>query len=332
MGDINKQTLLDRGAPKRLSQSDVMTKKSDQQTSQSSDQSLGVWSHLPRSFHPYIFIARLDRPIGWWLLILPGWWIAAALSETLISALWLMGLFTLGGITMRGAGCVVNDLWDRRIDAQVARTSSRPLASGAITPFKAMIFLGFLSAIGLLVLVSLPQRSWLVAIASLPLIICYPLAKRVTGWPQLVLGLTFSWAVPVAASVISAAWLTMPLVAVYLGTVMWITGYDTIYAVQDQEDDKRAGIKSSALSLGRYLREGVFCFYTAALLFWSYGFFMMLGPGLWLAGLGGAAAHLYWQISQLEGMSAITARRLFVSNRTAGLILTAGLMLSFLPQ
>ena len=110
-----------------------------------------------------------------------------------------MGLFTLGGITMRGAGCIVNDLWDIRIDAQVARTASRPLASGAITPFKALIFLGFLLVIGLLVLLSLPQGSWLVAIASFPLIICYPLAKRVMGWPQLVLGLTFSWAVPVAA-------------------------------------------------------------------------------------------------------------------------------------
>ena len=243
-----------------------------------------------------------------------------------------MGLFTLGGITMRGAGCIVNDLWDRRIDAQVARTASRPLASGAITPFKALIFLVFLSVIGLLVLLSLPQRSWLVAIASFPLIICYPLAKRVIGWPQLVLGLTFSWAVPVAASVLSAAWLTLPLFAVYVGTVMWITGYDTIYAVQDQEDDKIAGIKSSALSLGRYLRAGVFCFYTSALLFWSYGFFMMLGPGLWLVGLGGAAAHLYWQISQLTEMSPQTARRLFVSNRTAGLILTAGLLLSHLPS
>jgi 4-hydroxybenzoate polyprenyltransferase len=309
-----------------------MSKTPEQQKSNSSDQSLGVWSHLPQSFHPYIFIARLDRSIGWWLLILPGWWIAAVLSDTLISAFWLMGLFTLGGITMRGAGCIVNDLWDRRIDAQVARTASRPLASGAITPFKALIFLIFLSVIGLLVLLSLPQRSWLVAIASFPLIICYPLAKRVMGWPQLVLGITFSWAVPVAASVLSAAWLTLPLFAVYVGTVMWITGYDTIYAVQDQEDDKIAGIKSSALSLGRYLRAGVFCFYTSALLFWSYGFFMMLGPGLWLVGLGGAAAHLYWQISQLTEMSPQTALRLFVSNRTAGLILTAGLLLSHLPS
>jgi 4-hydroxybenzoate polyprenyltransferase len=309
-----------------------MSKTPEQQKSNSSDQSLGVWSHLPQSFHPYIFIARLDRPIGWWLLILPGWWIAAALSDTLISAFWLMGLFTLGGITMRGAGCIVNDLWDIRIDAQVARTASRPLASGAITPFKALIFFVFLLVIGLLVLLSLPQRSWLVAIASFPLIICYPLAKRVMGWPQLVLGLTFSWAVPVAASVLSAAWLTLPLFAVYVGTVMWITGYDTIYAVQDQEDDKIAGIKSSALSLGRYLRAGVFCFYTSALLFWSYGFFMMLGPGLWLVGLGGAAAHLYWQITQLTEMSPQTARRLFVSNRTAGLILTAGLLLSHLPS
>ena len=308
-----------------------MSKTPEQQKSNSSDQSPGVWSHLPQSFHPYIFIARLDRPIGWWLLILPGWWIAAALSDTLISAFWLMGLFTLGGITMRGAGCIVNDLWDIRIDAQVARTASRPLASGAITPPRALIFLVFLSVTGLLVLLSLPQRSWLVAIASFPLIICYPLAKRVMGWPQLVLGLTFSWAVPVAASVLSAAWLTLPLFAVYVGTIMWIAGYDTIYAVQDQEDDKIAGIKSSALSLGRYLRAGVFCFYTSALLFWSYGFFMMLGPGLWLVGLGGAAAHLYWQISQLTEMSPQTARRLFVSNRTAGLILTAGLLLSHLP-
>ncbi len=307
-----------------------MSEQLEQQKSLSSDQALGVWCYLPRSFHPFIFLARLDRPIGWWLLVLPGWWIAAAQSPTFDYALRLMGLFTIGAIAMRGAGCIINDLWDRGIDAQVARTASRPLASGEISPRRALIFLACLSTIGLIILLQLPQRSWSVALGSFPLIICYPLAKRVTGWPQLVLGLTFSWAVPVAASVISQDWLTIPLISVYLGTVMWVTGYDTIYAIQDRDDDTQAGVKSSALSLGRHIRKGVWIFYIAAILFWFYGFFSMLGMGLWLIGLIGASAHLVWQISQMNVLSAKIARRLFVSNRSTGLILTAGLLISHL--
>ena len=298
--------------------------------SSSSDQVLGIWCYLPRNLHPFIFLARLDRPIGWWLLVLPSWWIVAAQSPTFDYAFRLMGLFTIGAIAMRGAGCIINDLWDRRIDAQVARTASRPLASGEISPRQALIFLACLSIIGLIILLQLPQRSWFVALGSFPLIICYPLAKRITGWPQLVLGLTFSWAVLVAASVISQDWLNIPLISVYLGTVMWVTGYDTIYAIQDRDDDRQAGIKSSALSLGRHIRTGVWIFYIAAVLFWFYGFFTMLGNGLWLIGLVGASAHLVWQISQMNVLSATIARRLFVSNRSTGLILTAGLLISHL--
>ena len=307
-----------------------MSEHLEPQKSSSSDQVLGVWCYLPRNLHPFIFLARLDRPIGWWLLVLPGWWITAAQSPTFDYALHLMGLFTIGAIAMRGAGCIINDLWDRRIDAQVARTASRPLASGEISPRQALIFLSFLLTIGLIVLLQLPQRSWFVAFGSFPLIICYPLAKRITGWPQLVLGLTFSWAVLVAASVISQDWLNIPLISVYLGTVMWVTGYDTIYAIQDRDDDRQAGIKSSALSLGRHIRTGVLIFYIAAVLFWFYGFFTMLGIGLWLIGLVGASAHLVWQISQMNVLSATIARRLFVSNRSTGLILTAGLLISHL--
>ena len=238
-----------------------------------------------------------------------------------------MALFTIGAVTMRGAGCIINDLWDRDIDAQVERTQSRPLASGQISVTAAVLFLGCLSGGGLLVLVQLPLFSWAVGISAMPFMILYPLAKRFMDWPQIVLGLTFSWAIPVAGSVLWQGWPPASLWLLYAGTVFWVIGYDTIYAVQDVKDDRLIGVRSSALALGRHLRFGVGVCYLSASLLWAAGFFSLLGQGTWMVGLSLVCCHFLWQLRQLVPDNPTIAIRIFKSNRDAGLILTAGLFL-----
>ena len=198
---------------------------------------------------PHITLARLDRPIGWWLLVLPGWWIFAAFSPGWQTAIWYMALFTVGAVAMRAVGCVINDLWDRDIDAQIERTRARPLASGQLSVAAAFIFLMCLSGLGLLVLLQLPVICWGVGVAALPLVILYPLAKRFTDWPQIVLGFTFSWAIPVAVAVLWQSWPPAGLWLIYAGCVCWVVGYDTIYAVQDMPDDRLTGADPQPLRL-----------------------------------------------------------------------------------
>lgn len=282
--------------------------------------------YLPRAMHPYISLARLDRPIGWWLLLLPGWWIIAGYSPNLETAFFLMAIFMIGAIIMRAAGCVINDLWDRNIDKQVARTKDRPLASGEITPFRAVAFLVFLTVLGLGLLVQLPLRTWIVGASAAPLIILYPLAKRVFGFPQLVLGLTFSWGIPVAASILWAGMPPFGLFLVYAGTVFWVIGYDTIYAIQDMPDDRATGVKSSALTLGARLKAGVALFYGAATACWVLGFYSLSGPDIWLFGVLAAGVHLGRQALQIDIAAPDTALRLFISNRDTGLLVTAALL------
>ncbi len=301
--------------------------RKDARTKSADDINLsGIWQLFPTQFHPFITIARLDRPIGWWLLILPGWWVAAALASSLAHALSLMALFLIGGVSTRAAGCVINDMWDRDIDRRVARTAQRPLAAGTISLFQASLFLALLGMVSLAVLFQLPPIAWLVGVASAPLVILYPLAKRVTYFPQLVLGLTFSWAAPTAYA---ATTLMMPdsaLLIVYIGTICWVFGYDTIYAIQDIEDDTRSGVKSSAIGLGAKLTSGVATAYLLALIFWGIGFYLMVGAGFWMAGLAGVAIHFLWQIRQIRRDDAQMAKRLFISNRNCGLMLTAGFL------
>ena len=287
----------------------------------------GWWRHLPPALHPYVLLARFDRPIGWWLLLLPGWWVIPPASADTGSMLWLMGLFLVGAVSMRAAGCVVNDLWDRRLDRKIARTATRPLAAGTISVLQAFAFLAILCALGLAVLLQLPLAAILAGIAALPLVILYPLAKRVTWWPQAVLGLTFSWGVPLGWTAASAAMPPVELVFVYAGSVAWVFGYDTIYAVQDMADDRTVGVKSSALGLGRHLRHGVLVAYLLAVILLGTGFLLILGPGIWLAGLAAMACHLIWQAGKINRRNPALALRLFKSNRDAGLALTAGVLL-----
>jgi 4-hydroxybenzoate polyprenyltransferase len=257
---------------------------------------------------------------------LPGWWIIAGYSPNLETAFFLMALFMIGAIIMRAAGCVINDLWDRNIDKQVARTKDRPLASGEITPFRAVAFLVFLTVLGLGLLVQLSLRTWIVGASAAPLIILYPLAKRVFGFPQLVLGLTFSWGLPVAASILWAGMPPFGLFLVYAGTVFWVIGYDTIYAIQDMPDDRATGVKSSALTLGARLKAGVALFYGAATACWFVGFYSLSGPDIWLFGVLAAGVHLGRQALQIDIATPDTALRLFTSNRDTGLLVTAALL------
>ena len=249
--------------------------------------------------------------------------IAAASASAM---LYLMVLFLIGAVTMRAAGCVVNDLWDRRLDQKVERTAARPLAAGIISVPAAMLFLAFLGLIGLAVLVQLPKLAILTGIAALPLVVLHPLAKRVTWWPQAVLGLTFSWGVPLGWTAATAALPPVEVGLIYAGTVCWVFGYDTIYAVQDMKDDRIVGVKSSALGLGRYLRHGVLLAYVLAVLLIGAGGWLMMGAGVWMAGLAGMALHLAWQTKRLVADDPAGALKLFKSNRDAGLLLTVGMM------
>lgn len=285
------------------------------------------WRHMPPASHPYLVLARFDRPVGWWLLLLPGWWVIPAASGDFGAMLWMMGLFLIGAVTMRAAGCVVNDLWDRRLDQQVERTAARPLAVGTVSILQAMMFLAGLCVVGLAVLLQLPPTAILTGIAALPLVVLYPLAKRVTWWPQAVLGLTFSWGVPLGWTATTGTVPPATLLLVYAGSVAWVFGYDTIYAVQDMEDDRAVGVRSSALGLGRHLRAGVGVAYGLAVAGLAAGLLALLGVGIWIAGLAVMAVHLAWQVRRLDGGDPAGALHLFKSNRDAGLCLVAGLVL-----
>ena len=287
----------------------------------------GWWRLLPPAAHPYLLIARFDRPIGWWLLLLPGWWVIPLAAADSAAMIRLMLLFLIGAVTMRAAGCVVNDLWDRRLDRQVERTAARPLAAGTVSVMQALIFLALLCLVGLAVLLQLPVIAVMAGISALPLVILYPLAKRVTWWPQAVLGLTFSWGVPLGWTAAAAATPPADLLLVYAGSVAWVFGYDTIYAVQDMADDRQVGVKSSALGLRRHLRTGVAVAYLLAIIFLSAVLWALAGPGVWVAGLAVMSIHLGWQVRNLNADDAVMALRLFKSNRDAGLLLTAGLVL-----
>ena len=292
----------------------------------------GLWGRLPQNWHPYITIMRLDRPIGWQLLVLPGlWaiWAAAPFSEHsnwMLMASWFSGLFIIGAIIMRAAGCVINDLWDRDLDKKIARTASRPLASGAISQTKALTLLVILGLIGFAILLQLPLRAWAVGIASLPFIAIYPLFKRFTYWPQIMLGLTFSWGILLGYTSITNLWPNFAMCLLYFGTVFWVVGYDTIYAIQDIKDDAANGIKSSALALKGKIALSLQGIYGSALLLMAAGFYVHYGKwGIWTIGLALMGLHLFYQTRRVKEDDASMALRLFKSNAVAGLICLIGL-------
>jgi 4-hydroxybenzoate polyprenyltransferase len=281
----------------------------------------GLTAMLPASVRPFALLARFDRPIGWWLLFWPcvyGVGLAGGFWDHWRLMLWLL----LGAIAMRGAGCVYNDIIDRDLDKQVARTASRPLASGAVSLKAAWAWLIALCLLGLIVLLQLRWEAQVTALASLALVAAYPFMKRITWWPQLWLGLVFSWGAPVGWM---AVWgeIEPAMLCLYAGTIFWVIGYDTIYAMQDREDDAMIGIRSSALRLGGNVRGGVAVFYALALVGWGMAVWAIRPQAIALLALLPVALHLIWQAVSFKADGS-NALDLFRSNRTTGLLMALG--------
>ncbi|WP_288936922.1 4-hydroxybenzoate octaprenyltransferase [uncultured Sphingomonas sp.] len=279
----------------------------------------GLVGRLPQPLRGLALLARFDRPIGWWLLFWPGAW-AVALAGGAI-ARWDLILWILAGsIAMRGAGCVYNDIVDRDLDAQVARTRSRPIPSGQVSIGLAWGWLVALCLVGLVVLMQLHGLAIGVALASLAPVAAYPFMKRITWWPQAWLGLVFSWAALVGWSEVAGD-LSAPMWLLYAGSIAWVIGYDTIYALQDREDDALIGVRSSALRMGTHVRGGTAAFYAAAVALWGAALWYVRPDPLALAALLPVAGHLAWQVATLRPDDGAGALQRFRSNRFAGLLM-----------
>lgn len=291
----------------------------------------GNWvdTHAPSAWRPYLRLARADRPIGTWLLLLPCWWslVLAALADGRGYPDPLhLALFAIGAFAMRAAGCAYNDIVDRDFDAQVVRTKSRPIPSGQVSPRQALIFVMMLGLAGLGVLLQFNAFTIWLSIASLALVFVYPFMKRLTNWPQLVLGLAFNWGALVGWSSHMGS-LAMPAVALYAGAVAWTIGYDTIYAHQDKEDDLMLGLKSTALHFGEATPRWVAGFYGVAICAWGIACLLAGAHAITFVALAGVAAHFVWQVTTLDTSDAENCLNRFRSNRDSGLILFAGLVL-----
>ena len=277
---------------------------------------------------PFVQLARLDRPIGWQLLLAPCWQATALAAVALHRGpnLWHLVLFFVGAIAMRGAGSTYNDILDRKLDAGVERTRARPLPTGRVSVRAAAVFLVAQSLVGLAVLLNFNAFSIGLGIASLLIVAIYPLMKRVTSWPQAVLGLAFSWGALIGWSATFAS-LAPPAILLYLSAFAWTIGYDTIYAMQDARDDAIVGIRSTARLFGKNTRLAVGLFYAAAAILALSAIVLVGGGPIALTGWLAYAMHLAWQVFRVEGADARTALRLFRSNRDAGFLLFAGLAL-----
>jgi 4-hydroxybenzoate polyprenyltransferase len=283
----------------------------------------------PAWSRPYLRLARLDRPIGSWLLLLPCWWssaLAAIAAHEAVPSICHIALFFVGAFAMRGAGCTWNDIVDRDLDRGVERTRSRPIPSGQVSVVQATIFLVLQALIGFLVLVSFNAFTIALGVASLAIVAVYPFMKRITYWPQIVLGLAFSWGALMGWAAAFGR-LDLPALLLYAGSIAWVIGYDTIYAHQDREDDALLGIKSTALLFGERTKPMLAVFYSAAIILLGAAGFAA-GAGLVFAlGLMAFAAHLTWQIVRLDITDPDRCLALFKSDRDAGLILFAALLL-----
>ncbi len=284
---------------------------------------------IPESFRVYAYLMRLDRPVGIWLLLLPSLWgITMALGSAQnnsqnidIHALYIISLFTLGAIIMRGAGCVINDIWDRDIDKQVERTRYRPIASGEICVKKALIFLATLLLIAFIILLQFNITTVILGIITLPMIISYPLMKRITWWPQLFLGLTFNFGVLMGFSAIAEKIELSPIL-LYIGAIFWTVGYDTIYAHQDKDDDSLIGVKSTALKFGDNSKLWVAGFYALSFILISVAILTDKQTTTPLIiTLSILALHFAWQMKSWNPYNKESSLKIFRSNRDAGLII-----------
>lgn len=293
--------------------------------------STGNWvdSGAPSWLQPFLRLARIDRPIGWWLLLLPCWW-STAMAALAERAPWpsvkLLVLFLIGAIVMRGAGSTWNDILDRKIDAQVERTKNRPIPSGQVSAKAAFVFAIFLSFVGLAVLLQMNWFAIATGAASLLIVAIYPLAKRFISMPQFVLGLAFSWGALMGWAAVFGSLDWRP-VLLYAGTICWVIGYDTIYAHQDRRDDAIIGVKSSARLFGDNTKPALVVLYSATVAMIATATAFSGGGLISLLGLVAFASHLTWQIVTLDANNPAYCLTLFRANRDAGLLLFAGLAL-----
>jgi 4-hydroxybenzoate polyprenyltransferase len=290
----------------------------------------GNWvdSFAPPFSRPYLRLARLDRPIGSWLLLMPCWWSVglAGMHENRFPSLWHIILFFIGAFAMRGAGCTWNDLVDRDLDELVERTRSRPIPSKQVTIAQATAFMLLQALVGLLVLIQFNRFTVVTGLASLLVVVVYPFMKRITYWPQIFLGLAFSWGALMGWPAAFGR-LDWPALILYVGSICWVIGYDTIYAHQDREDDLLIGIKSTALLFGERTGSMLAGFYVAAVALIAVAGLMAGGRLIFTLGLIGFAAHLAWQVTRLDIDDPAHCLVLFKSNRDAGLILFGAMLL-----
>jgi 4-hydroxybenzoate polyprenyltransferase len=293
--------------------------------------SVGNWvdNRAPVWTRPYLRLARYDRPIGSWLLLMPCWWsaaLAAGVARDVSGLPLTVLLFFIGAFVMRGAGCTWNDITDRNLDTKVERTRSRPIPAGQVSVTQALLFLVLQALVGLGVLLQFNRFAIWTGIASLAIVAVYPFMKRITYWPQITLGLAFSWGALMGFAV-TLGRLDAAALVLYAGSICWVIAYDTIYAHQDTEDDVLVGIKSTALLFGDKTKLALTIFYSAAV--------VLIGIALWLAGAGwpaalglaAFAAHLAWQVRRLDISDSALCLRIFKSNRDAGLLLFAMLVI-----
>jgi 4-hydroxybenzoate polyprenyltransferase len=282
----------------------------------------------PAIARPYLRLARLDRPIGSWLLLMPCWWSVglAGMQAGKLPSLWHIVLFFLGAFAMRGAGCTWNDLVDRDLDGLVERTRSRPIPSKQVTVAQATLFMLAQALIGFVVLVQFNRFTVICGLASLSVIVVYPFMKRITYWPQIVLGLAFSWGALMGWPAAFGR-LDWPAIVLYLGSISWVIGYDTIYAHQDREDDLMIGIKSTALLFGERTAPMLTAFYAGAVVLIGIAGLLAGGGLIFMLGLIAFAAHLAWQVLRLDINDSAHCLKQFKSNRDAGLILFGSMLL-----
>ncbi len=282
----------------------------------------------PEWARPFLQLARTDRPIGGWLLMWPCWWSAALAATTAGEPYpnpWHLALFLIGAHVMRGAGCVWNDLLDRKIDAQVERTRSRPLPSGRVSTQAALAFMVALALTGLLVLLQFNRFTILLGIASLSIVAVYPLMKRLTSWPQAVLGLAFGWGALVGWAALFGS-LALPPLLLYAATILWIVGYDTIYAHQDKEDDALIGMKSTALRFGEKTKTWLIGLYGGAWVLMALAGYLAGSGWMFLAGMLAAGGHLAWQIATLDTADGANCLTRFRANHAYGAIVFLALL------
>jgi 4-hydroxybenzoate polyprenyltransferase len=308
----------------------MTTQPTNEHSSQVADAPSDNWAdrYAPEYTRPYLRLARLDRPIGVWLLLLPCWWavgLAEVAQERPYPSLTLLVMFAIGAVVMRASGCAYNDYIDRDYDAKIARTASRPIPSGQVAPAEALAFAIVCALVGFIVLIQFNAFTITLGIASLALVAVYPFLKRYTYWPQIALGLAFNWGALVGWSAVTGS-LALPAFLLYVGSVLWTIGYDTIYAHQDKEDDLMVGLKSTAIRFGEHTMTWVGALYAGAVVLWLAAGFMAGTHLIYFLAVVLASLQMAWQVITLDTADAKNCLRRFRSNRDVGIVIFLGLV------